>query len=159
MAWKPKTVAGKILKGAVIGGGSLLALSTGNRVITNLVSKVTEKKGTAALAAGVGGSVNSLASFKDRFKEGAARLITGKTKEIRGKINQAREEARDLLMKQKAAEKLVSLGKSPAEARALAGLGAEEMPEVNGKPAKSNNMLMFGGLALGAILLLSKIGK
>lgn len=160
MAWKPKTVMGKLLKGAAMAGGSVVAMYTGNKIITNILQRTGKAKGHTALSLKSGNSVVSLSGTLDRIKEGAARLVTGKTKELRGKVNQAREEARELIMKQKTAEKLVSLGKGAAEARALAGLDPEELPEMDGKPIKkNNNMILFGGLALGAILLLSKIGK
>lgn len=162
MSWKPKTVAGKLLKGAVIGGGSLLALATGNRVITNIVSRATTP-GTAELASKTGSSVVGLAGYVDQFKEGAANLITGKTKEIRQTINRAKADAKTALMKTKAAEQLISLGKDPADARSAVGLEPYELEEVDGKPIEaglmSNKMLMFAALAFGAIFLLPKILK
>lgn len=170
MSWKPKTIAGKILKGAVIAGGSVLGLATG----VGILGKVA-KAGTAAskVASGTGvlanieSGVSSIKNTVDRVKESAKNLITGVTQEQRDMIKEQKQESIIAQQKLTAVKKLIRQGATAAEARAKVGLGAEELTEVNDQPIQEAGMFDFFknknvqiAAAIGAgLLILPKLLK
>lgn len=168
MAWKPKTVAGKLLKGAVIAGGSILGLAAGSNLVSsiagNAVKAASTAKGTGALAK-VGGVLSNFNLKVDKVKEGAANLLTGFTKEQRQIINKAKDEAKTEAQKLEVVEKLVSLGVDPAEARSQAGLSPAQLLTYDGEPVKAtmlgmdNKTLLYLGGALAALFILPKLFK
>lgn len=169
MAWKPKTVAGKLLKGAVIAGGSILGIAAGTGLVTKIAggaaSVAASAKGTGALAK-VGGVLSNINTKIDKVKESAGNLLTGLTKEQRQIINKAKESARTEAQKLEVVEKLVSFGMSPAEARSQAGLEPEQLVEYDGEKVQSaglfgmsNKTLMYVAAGLAALFILPKIFK
>lgn len=135
MAWKPKTIAGKLLKGAVIAGGSVLGLATG----VNLVSKVGQvalKAGTGALAK-TGGVLSNARLKIDRVKESAKNLLSGQTKEQREQVLKVKQDLKTEAEKLKLVEKYVAQGVDIVTARSKAGILETELNEYQGEPIKS----------------------
>lgn len=175
MAWKPKTIAGKILKGAVIAGGSVLGLATGTKLFgaaggvlktaVNTVKDMKTAKGTTTFAA-VGKTITSgITGYVDKVKEGAINLVAGTTKEQRDIIKSFKERTRDEQEKLNAIEKMVNAGATPAEARAAVGLAPEELTSYEGEKIQSagmfdflqnKNILYAGAALLGLALLLKR---
>lgn len=175
MAWKPKTIAGKILKGAVIAGGSVLALATGTKIVgaaggvvrnaVNSVKAAKLAKGTTTLSA-VGKTITSGITAKvDQVKESAINLVAGTTAEQRGYIKSFKERTRAEQEKLIAIEKMVNAGATPAEARAAVGYAPEELPSYDGEKIQqagmfdfmqNKNVLLIGAALLGLVLLSKK---
>jgi len=175
MAWKPKTIAGKILKGAVIAGGSVLGLAAGtgivgkvisgaSSVIKNIKAAKSENKGTTALST-VGTTITSgIRQVIDKVKVSAGNLVSGLTKEQRDMVKAQKEETREYQSKLKTVEKLVNAGATVAEARAQLGLGSEELVEYEGEAVKSagigdifqNKNFLYIAAGLAALFMLSK---
>lgn len=149
MAWKPKTIFGKIVKGAVIGGGTILGLATGAGAIGGIV------KGTGALA-GIAKGVGSIKPIANTLKNSAMKLITGKTKEERQMINEQRELTRDEQHKLDLMEDLVNAGATPEEARAKLGIPESELTAFKGDEVKKSGMgdLFKSPVMLAAVGLL-----
>lgn len=159
MAWKPKTIAGKILKGAVIGGGSILGLVSG----IGAVSGIT--KGTGVLA-GIGKSMGGLRNTVDKVAKRGVDLITGSSQAQRQMINAQRQQTREDQDKLDLVDKLVRAGSSPEAARAKAGLDPVQLVEYQGEKVQSagvfdflqnkNVLIALAGLAGIFLLLKSK---
>ena len=174
MAWKPKTIAGKLLKGAVIGGGSILGLAVGSSVIgkgggvvkaaVNAVKNKSTAAGTTVMSQ-VGKTVTSgIKATVDKVKESAVNLVSGLTAEQREIIKEERQKTREEEQRLKAVEKLINAGATPAEARSRLGLEPEQLVSYDGKPVttagvgdllQNKNIL----LALGAIAALFMLTK
>ena len=160
MAWKPKTIAGKILKGAVIGGGSLLGLAAGVGAVGGVV------KGTGALA-GIGKGIGGIKTYVDKLGKGAVNLVTGTTAQQRTLINAQKDLTREGQQKLTLVEKLVRAGATVESARAQAGLDAPELVEYEGEKVKTAGVFdflqskqgLYIGLGLAALFLLPKILK
>lgn len=183
MAWKPKTVAGKILKGAVIAGGSVLGLVTGVGIIgktgsviaksasaiktaVNSVSAADKAKGTTVLSK-VGETITSgIRATVDKVKDSAINLVAGTTAAQRDYIKSIKARSREEQEKLLAVEKAVNAGASVAEARAAVGLSPAELTSYEGQPIQQAGMFDFlqnknvlyvlGGVALLFIILKSK---
>lgn len=169
MAWKPKTIAGKILKGAVIGGGTILGIASGVGAVAGVVG------GAGALAGAVSG-VSTVANAAVKLATGGAKvvggtlskvatgainLVTGTTAEERKQVREVKAETKAAEDKLEQVQRLVRAGATEAKARQMAGLTAEELPQINGVKTmpQNNNLLIYGGLGLAAIFLLPKILK
>lgn len=174
MGWKPKTIAGKILKGATIAGGSVLGLAVGTSVVgkvggvvktaVNAVKNRKTAKGTTVLS-NAGATVTSgIKATVDKVKESAVNLVSGLTADQREILKQERQQTRAEEQKLKLVDKLINAGATPAEARAKAGLEPEELVTYDGAPVQSAG---FGDLlqnkniliALGAIAALFMLTK
>ena len=180
MAWKPKTIAGKILKGAVIAGGSVLGLAAGTSIIgklagglktvksatgaTEIIKTTVAKKGTTALSKAGNTVISGLKQSVDHLKQNAVNLVSGVNSEQRQLIKAQKQETRDYQQKLRAVEKLVNAGATASEARAQVGLDSTEMTTYEGEPIQQAGMFDFlqnknvlyilGGLAV--IFLLTK---
>jgi len=163
MAWKPKTVAGKILKGALIAGGGVLGLATGAGAV-GAVGGIA--KGIGAVK-GASKGIAGLVKVKDNLKEAAARLVTGNTKEQREILAEVRGEAKTSKQQLDFVEKLIAEGLSPEAARSRAGLTSSELKEVDGEQINKSGMfdflqnktVLYIAGALAGMYLLSKLGK
>lgn len=176
MSWKPKTIAGKILKGGVIAGGSVLGvvagtgivgkgLSAAGSVIKNIkAGKTIKNKGTTALSTAGETITSGIRKNVDKVKESAGNLISGITKEQRDMVRAQKEETREYLEKLKTVDKLVNAGASVAEARAKLGLEPEELEIYDGQPVKTagfgdilqNKNVLYALAGVAALFLLSK---
>jgi len=156
MAWKPKTIAGKILKGAVIAGGSLLGLASGVGVIKGIAS------GTG-IATGAAKGVESIGTVADKLKNGLVRVVTGTTEEERAQINEVKAVAKKEQDKVEQMQRLINAGATEAQARNMVGIEATELKTFQGKPITEaglfdNPVVKYGVIAAG-IFFLAKILK
>ena len=160
------TIFGKILKVAAIGGGAVLGLGAGIKVIKGI------KAGTGALSkinTGLG-AIRNKANASTLLKDNARGLISGLTKNERNLIKAQADESRDLQGKLNAMQKLIDAGATPAEARAKLGLPAEELTSFQGEQiqeaslvpiqgTQANKMILYAGLALAALFIIPKLLK
>jgi len=95
MAWNPKTVAGKLLKGAAQSGLGVLGLMTGTTLIGTAASVVSAgiTKGTLKKAK-AGGVLDAIRVTSDRVSNSAKNLITGYTKELNTVTNANKDKLR-----------------------------------------------------------------
>jgi len=176
MAWKPKTIAGKILKGAVVAGGSVLGLVAGTAIVGKVggviggvvknirAGKSIPNSGTTALSTAGQTVTSGIRKVVDNVKESAGNLISGIKKEQRDLVRAQKEETREYLDKLKTVDKLVNAGATPAEARAKVGLQPEELETYDGEPVKTagigdllqNKNILYVLAALAAVFMLSK---
>jgi hypothetical protein len=152
MAWKPKTIFGKILKGAVIAGGSVLGLATGMGAVGGVIKGVGAAKGAAK---GIGG----LTKVFDKIGQGAVNLVTGTTKDERNIIKGVKDEAKAAQHQIDLVSKLVRAGASPADARAKLGIAEASLTSFEGEPIQAgfasylkNPVVLIGG-AVGLFVL------
>lgn len=184
--WKPKTIAGKILKGTTIGVLGAATIASGVGAIGGAI-------GGAGLLAGAAGGVGKLVSAAGKVASGtktvvnkvsasAVNFVTGTNKEQREVINQVKDEARNAKEQLKFVDKLKKAGLSEAEAYAKAGISyvtggdkktidagtgfiADQLVGGNQKSMgpvfdkKPDNVLIYGGLALAGLFLIPKIMK
>lgn len=168
MAWKPKTIMGKIAKGALTVGGTVLGLTAGVGIVGGAIRGASGvAKGTGALAK-IGGAMSGIRNTTDRLKNGALNVITGTTDDQRKLINAQKEKTREYQSKLNAFKKLVNAGATAEDARLQLGLPAETLPEdpTTGEPIKkgtfdflNNKTVQYAGLGLIALFLLPKIMK
>jgi len=153
-----KGIFKKILKTVGIGVLSVAGGMLGIGAIKGAV------KGTGALI-GAGKSLGALKSAGDKVAQSGLKLLTGKTKEERGWINQQRDETRADLHKIKLVQDLISAGASPEEARAKVGLDPEELPSLENKEIpvtvagslmNPKNLMLAGGAILVLLFLIKK---
>jgi hypothetical protein len=158
MAWKPKTIFGKIVKGAAIAGGSILGLSVGVGAVSGIV------KGTGALA-GISKSVGGIKPLANTLKNSAAKLITGKTQEERQLINAQKELTKAEAHKLELVQDLIDAGATPESARAQVGLSEVELASYKGETLNKSSfgdllknpiMLAVAGLLLAFVILPKK---
>lgn len=155
---KKKGILGKILKGALIAGGSILGLGA----ITGVVKGVTS--GTGVLA-GLKGGVGGLRNTADKLKEGAARVLSGTTKEERAQVLAVKAEAKAASDKLAQVNRLVNAGATPEEARAMVGVSETELTSLDGEKINSasigtmfsNPVVKWGVLAVGGFFLLKAL--
>jgi len=151
---KKKGIFGKIIKGALIAGGSILGLGAGIGAIKGIV------RGTGVLA-GIGKGVGGIRNTADQLKEGAARVLTGTTKEEREQVLQVKEQAKKAADKLAQVNRLVNAGATPEEAKAMVGVAEEELTSLDGKPVMSsmfsNPILKWGLFAVGGFFLLKAL--
>lgn len=159
MAWKPKTVAGKILKGAVIAGGSVLGLATGLGGVGGVI------KGVGALK-GASNGIAGLTRVTDKVVQSAKNLVTGFNQEERKLITEVKNKTRETLNKMNLVDKLVKEGATVTEAKAKVGINDAELTEYDGKAVQSASIgdifkgpVGWAALAVGALFILPKILK
>lgn len=143
MAWKPKTIAGKILKGIVIGGaavaGTALVFGSGGAAAPAVA---VAGKGLLGKIIGGAGKVIKGAGIKvvkgvSAAAKAGANLVSGITAEQRGFIHTAKDESRAEMQKLTTIEKLVKAGKSVAEAAGQVGVPLTALKGLFGIPADS----------------------
>lgn len=170
MAWKPKTIFGKIIKGAVTVGGSVLGLAAGGTVVGGVLKGVgavvgaVTGKGTTALSTAGNSVLSGIKNVVDKVKESAVNLVSGVTAEHRDMIKAQKELTAAEMEKLKAVEKLVNAGSTVAAARAAVGLPPEAMPEYDGKTIQTagfgglfeNKTVLIGLAALAGLALITR---
>jgi hypothetical protein len=166
MAWKPKTIAGKILKGVAIGGAGVTALATGVGAVGGVIGGTGllagAVKGVGSVVKAVGGGVKTVAS---KVSAGAVKLVTGQSKEDLQLVKEVKAETKAAAAKLDLVNRLEKAGASPEAARMKAGLSNLSIPKLEGlqdTPAdaqKKTNMLVYAGLGLAALFLLPKLLK
>jgi hypothetical protein len=125
-----KGIFKKILKGALVVGGSILGLGAGIGAVKGIV------KGTGVLA-GLKGGIGGLRNTADKLGEGAARVLTGTTKEERAQVLAVKKEARAASDKLQQVQRLINAGATPEEARATVGISETELTTVGGEKINS----------------------
>jgi len=174
MAWKPKTIFGKILKGAVTAGGSVLALASAIPVVgtvakvavkaVDVVKNVIGGKGTTGMSTAGSTVLSGIAPVIDKVKESVGNLLSGLTAEQRAIVNAQKEQTKTEEQKLLLMEKLINAGATPEAARAAAGLPAETVPTYDGKPVQAaglgsllqNKTVLIGLAALAGLALISR---
>ena len=133
MAWKPKTILGKILKGVVIagaavGGVAAIAATGGSAApaVKGIFGKIIGV--TAKAAVQVGKGVSAVA-------KGAVNLVSGLTAEQRQMVQEQKAETRDKLQEVKTVEKLVNAGATVMEAAAKVGVSTTDLQGLFGIPS------------------------
>jgi len=155
---KKKGILGKILKGALVVGGSILGLGA----VTGVVKGISQ--GTGVLA-GLKGGVGGIRNTADKLKEGAARILTGTTKEERAQVLAVKADARAAQEKLQQVQRLVNAGATPEEARATVGISDYELTALDGEPIQkasigdmfSNPVVKYLALAVGGFFLLKAL--
>jgi len=138
MAWKPKTIVGKILKGVVIGGGAALALASGVGAIAGVAGGTGLIAGALTGAKVVGKVVSTVA--KGAVKAGGAvarsatNIITGTTPDQRRLINEQKDETRAEAQKLEVVDKLIKAGATVSVAASKAGVPLSELAGMFGLP-------------------------
>jgi hypothetical protein len=130
-SWKPHTIVGKILKGAVSVAAPAAAIVTGVGAIGGAISgagllagAVSGVKTAAKVAAGV---VTKTAQVANTVKTAAVNLVTGQTKEQRELVQDQKQNARDDLAKMKTIEQLINAGATVQEAAAKVGVPLSQL--------------------------------
>ena len=131
---KKKGIFGKILKGALIAGGSILGLGA----ITGVVKGIGS--GTGVLA-GLKGGVGGIRNTADKLKEGAARVLTGTTKEERTQVLAVKAEAKAASDKLAQINRLVNAGATPEEAKAMVGVSDNELTTLDGEKVNAASVM------------------
>lgn len=155
---KKKGIIGKILKGALIAGGSILGLGA----VTGVVKGISQ--GTGVLA-GLKGGVGGIRNVADKLKEGAARVVTGTTKEEREQVLAVKAEAKKAADQLAQVNRLVNAGATPEEARAMVGITETELTSLDGEKINSasigtmfsNPVVKYLALAAGGYFLLKAL--
>jgi hypothetical protein len=129
-----KGIFGKIIKGALIAGGSILGLGAGIGAIKGI------RAGTGVLA-GLKGGVGGLNNTADKLKEGAARVLTGTTKEERAQVLAVKAEAKSASDKLAQVNRLVNAGATPEEARAMVGVTSDELTSIDGEKINTASVM------------------
>jgi len=181
--WKPKTIAGKILKGVVTIGAPVAAAVTGVGAVVGAISGVGAVAGAVAgvskVAGVVKGGFTATGRVIDTVSTAATNLVTGTTKEQREIIKEQKKENRADIQKVNAIEKLINAGASVKEAAAKIGVPLAQLAGMFGLPSEGdqlaqytaetkdttiqatdkNKMLMYAAAGLAALFLLPKIFK
>jgi hypothetical protein len=155
-----KGIFKKILKGALAIGGAALGIGAIGGVVKGI------KAGTGVLASLKGG-VGGLRNTADKIKEGAARVLTGTTKQEREQVLAVKKEARDAKDKLEQVDRLIRAGATPEEARATVGLAEEELTSYEGEKVNQagmfdflkNKSTLYIALGLVALLIVPKLLK
>ena len=158
MRWKPKTVAGKIIKGAVIGGGSILGLASGIGIVGGAVNGVGAAKGAAQ---GIGGLVKVV----DKVGVSAVNLVTGTTKDERQQIAEIKKETKAEQDKLEQVQRLIHAGATPEKAKSMVGIQYGELKTINGKEVQktsladmfSNPVVKYAAFAIGGFFILKAL--
>jgi hypothetical protein len=159
MAWKPKTIFGKIIKGA---GSALLPIAgavTGIGAITGI------GKGIGVLA-GVGGAVKTssgtVKKVIDTVGAKAVDLVTGTTKAERLQVQEQKALTKAEKDKYEQVDRLIKAGATKEAAFSKVGVSFAEEQNINdalstsGTIAESpfnNPVIKYGAMALGAFML------
>jgi hypothetical protein len=139
MAWKPKTIAGKILKGVAIAGagvGAIAAIAaTGGAAAPavavagkGLVGKLVGMTAKAVVQSGKG--ISAVA-------KGAANLVSGITADQRAMVKEQKAETKTGLQVLKTVKKLMNAGATAKEAAAKVGIPLEELGGSLGIPTEN----------------------
>lgn len=143
MAWKPKTIAGKILKGLAIAGagvGAITAIAaTGG---TAALGVATAGKGilgkligvTAKAAVQTGKGISAVA-------KGATNLVSGLTSEQREMVREQKAETKDGEQILLTIKKLMNAGATAQEAAAKVGVSTDELKGSFGIPSDTEAAL------------------
>jgi hypothetical protein len=152
-----KGIFKKILKGALVVGGSILGLGAGIGAVKGIV------QGTGVLA-GLKGGVGGLKNTADKLKEGAARVLTGTTKEERAQVLSVKADAKAAADKLAQVNRLINAGSTPEAARAMVGISEAELTAVDGEKINSagmvdmgNPIVKWGIIAVGGFILLKML--
>jgi hypothetical protein len=129
-----KGIFKKILKGALVVGGSILGLGA----VTGVVKGISQ--GTGVLA-GLKGGVGGLKNTADKLKEGAARVLTGTTKDERAQVLAVKAEAKAAQDKLDQVTRLVNAGATPEEARAMVGITSDELTTIEGEKINTASVM------------------
>ena len=157
MSWNPKTIAGKIIKGTVIGSGSILGLAAGVGAVGGIV------KGVGVVQGGKTGLV-AVKNVIDKVGAAATNLVTGTTKAERDIINTFKARTKEDKDKLELYNRLIKAGATEAEAKAAAGIKTDELQSedraaVAVTTSKQNKTILYAAVGLIALLLLPKILK
>lgn len=133
MAWRPKTVIGKILKGAVIGvgvvGAAALAIGTAGATIPAIGGVITA-------AGGVAGKVlQKSMKTVDAVGSAATDLVSGITKEQRQLVAAQKDETKAEMEKLTAIQKLINAGSTVEKAAASVGVSLSSLAGSFGIPS------------------------
>jgi hypothetical protein len=131
---KKKGIFGKILKGALIAGGSILGLGAIGGVVKGVTS------GTGVLA-GLKGGIGGIRNTADKLKEGAARVLTGTTKDERAQVLAVKAEAKAAADKLAQINRLVNAGATPEEAKAMVGVADSELTSLDGEKVNAASVV------------------
>jgi len=182
--WKPKTIAGKILKGVVSIGVPVAAAVTGVGAVAGVIGGAGALAGAAGAAAKVAGvlksGVTAVVKTGGAVATRAADMVSGTTKEQREMIQDQKAETKADLTKLTTIQKLINAGATVKEAAAKVGVPLAELAGLFGLPSESdqimaseavvkdtsgtvpldkNKMIMYTGIGLAALLLLPKLMK
>jgi len=185
MAWKPKTVVGKILKGVTIGAGAVgagaLLIGTAGAAIPAIGGVITAGKGI------VGKVLQSSMKTVDAVSTKAADLVSGITKDQRALVAAEKDEADALSQKVTTVEKLIKAGSTVEKAASAVGLPLSSLAGMFGLAGAgvaagvaasgyddaatyaagtvpitgtaNSKMLTYGALGIAALFILPKILK
>jgi len=131
---KKKGIFGKILKGALVVGGSILGLGAAVGAVKGISA------GTGVLA-GLKGGVGGIRNTADKLKEGAARVLTGTTKEERAQVLAVKAEAKAAADKLAQINRLVNAGATPEEAKAMVGVSDAELTSLDGEKVNAASVM------------------
>jgi len=153
-----KGIFKKILKGALVVGGSILGLGAGIGAVKGIA------QGTGVLA-GLKGGVGGIRNTADKLKEGAIRVVTGTTKEERAQVLAVKSEAKAAQDKLDQVTRLVNAGATPEEARAMVGIASDELTTIEGEKLNkasvmdwmSNPAIKWVVFAVGGYFLLKAL--
>lgn len=124
--WKPKTVAGKILKGTTIGVLGVGAVATGVGAVAGAVGGAGLLAGAASgvgtLVKGVGKVAGGGKTVLSKVSASAVKLVTGESKEERAILKEVKDQAKQAKEQNEFIQKLVKAGLSEKEAYAKLGL-------------------------------------
>lgn len=137
MAWKPKTIAGKILKGVVIGAAGIAGITA-----------IAATGGTAAPAVAVAGKglIGKLVGVTAKavvqtgkgisaVAKGAANIVSGITEEQRDMVKEQKAETKTGLQALKTIEKLMNAGATVEKAAAEVGVPMDQLKGSFGVPS------------------------
>jgi uncharacterized protein YoxC len=183
MAWKPKTIAGKILKGLAIGVGvaaaGALVVGTAGAAIPAIGGVITASKGV------VGTVLKSTMNTVDAVGTKAADLVSGITKEQRDLVQEQRDETKEYEQKLTTIEKLVKAGATVQSAASQVGVSLSSLAGLFGLPSVGDlntgqqsadlnagnpnpseywssdkrKMLTYAGIGIAALFFLPKLFK
>jgi hypothetical protein len=143
MAWKPKTIAGKILKGLVIGGAAVagVAAVVGTGGAASPAVALAGKGLLGKIIGGAGKVIKGVAVTAVKGVSAAAKaganLVSGITAEQRGIIHTQKDETRAQMQKLTAIEKLVKAGDSVESAASKIGVPLSQLKGLFGIPSES----------------------
>jgi len=155
-----KTIAGKILKGTLIAGGSILGLGG---IIGGIGGAVAGTGVAAGAVTGVKKVASTVGKSVSKVSQAAVNLVTGTTKAERDQVRVVKGEAKEAKEQLEQVERLIKAGATPEAARSMAGIPEAELTEYDGKPIMAagfdtKTLLIIGGV-LAAFVLLPKLLK
>lgn len=180
--WKPKTIAGKILKGVVTVGVPAAATVVTGGIAGGLITGAGALAGVVKATSKVAGVIKGGVNVVGKVATAATNLATGTTKEQREMIQEQKQEQKADIQKLNTIEKLMNAGATVREAAAKVGVNLSELGGLFGLPSESDEiqayasevkaapgvipmsadnkkLLTYAGIGLAALLLLPKIIK